>query len=90
VLQKIGAADDKVRTRVRSLSPCPNRFKWRLPAGNYLAMRTLVFSLAIVIPTSGRNGERTRMGYSSLNDFSVGAAIWSGIGEALPTVSATN
>jgi len=52
-----------------------------LPAGNYLAMRTLVFSLAIVIPTSGRNGERTRMGYS-LNDFSVGAAIWSGIGEA--------
>jgi len=24
------------------------------------------------------------------HDFSVGAAIWSGIGEALPTVSATN
>jgi len=73
-------------------SPCPNRIRSSgdITSRNYLAMRTLVFSLAVVIPTSGRNGERTRMGYSSLNDFSVGAAIWSGIGEALPTVSATN
>jgi len=59
-----------------------------LPAGNYLAMRTLVFSLAIVIPTSGRNGENED-GLFIINDFSVGAAIWSGM-EALPTVSATN
>jgi len=75
---KIGAADDKVRTRVVHSSPCPNRIRSSgdITSRNYLAMRTLVFSLAIVIPTSGRNGERTRMGYSSLNDFSVGAAIW--------------
>jgi len=54
-------------------------------------MRALVFSLA-VIPTSGRNGENkaNEDGLFITNDFSVGAAIWSGIGEALPTVSATN
>jgi len=61
-----------------------------LPAGNYLAMRTLVFSLAIVIPTSGRNGENERgwvIHHSTIFRWvqQYGAEL-----EALPTVSATN
>jgi len=49
--------------------PKSNPFKWRHYQPEIILLCTLVFSLAIVIPTSGRNGERTRMGYSSLNDF---------------------
>jgi len=80
-----------VRTRVRSRlhAQIESVQVATLPAGNYLAMRALVFSLAIVIPTSGRNGENksNEDGLFITNDFS-GAAIWSGLEK--PTVSATN